>query len=175
MKRIAADPARCLACRTCELACALAHAGTGDLVEAIYRRGAKPRIYIEVAGKLAVPLQCRHCQDAPCVRVCTAGALWRADAQGPVLVRQERCIGCGFCMEACPFGVIRVERSAEPATRDVRAAVIKCDLCADRLAEGLDPACVASCPVGALSWEEAEDRAQRARQRTAAQVASRGF
>jgi len=172
VKRIVADPAKCLACRGCELACALAHAGTNDLVEAIYGRGAKPRIYIESAGGLAVPLQCRHCEDAPCVRVCPSGALSRASEGSPVAVAQQKCIGCGFCVEVCPFGVIRLARSAEPEISDGRTAVIKCDLCVKRLAEGLPPACVSSCPVGALSFVEAEDNARKARAWAAAQVAA---
>jgi carbon-monoxide dehydrogenase iron sulfur subunit len=175
VKRIVADPAKCMACRGCELACALAHAGTSDLVEAIYGRGAKPRIYIESAAGLAVPLQCRHCEEAPCVRVCPSGALTRASEATPVLVVHQKCIGCGFCVESCPFGVIRLARSAEPGISDGRMAVIKCDLCAKRLADGLQPACVASCPVGALLFEEVDDNAKKARAWTAAQVADRRF
>ena len=174
MKRIVADPAKCLACRTCELACALAHAGTNDLVEAVYGRGAKPRIYIESAGGLAVPLQCRHCEDAPCVRVCPSGAISRADEASPVLVAHQKCIGCGFCAEACPFGVIRLARCAEPGLSDGRTAVIKCDLCVTRLAEGLLPACVSSCPVGALALAEAEQNAKKARARAAADWVAAG-
>jgi carbon-monoxide dehydrogenase iron sulfur subunit len=170
VKRIVADPAKCLACRGCELACALAHAATGDLVQAIYRERAKPRIYVEAAGQFAVPLECRHCDDAPCVRVCPSGALQRSNPDSPVLVAQERCIGCAFCVEACPFGVIQVTGSAVPGVWEGRVAVIKCDLCQQRQAEGLPPACVSSCPVGALSFGEVDDSARRARAWTAAQA-----
>jgi len=144
VKRIVADATRCLACRTCELACALAHVETDDLVEAIFRLKARPRIYIEPAGSLAVPLQCRHCDDAPCVRVCPSGALWRPDQDGPVMVNQEKCIGCAFCMEACPFGVITLAETTV-AAEQLRKAVVKCDLCQSRQSQGLLPACVASC------------------------------
>jgi carbon-monoxide dehydrogenase iron sulfur subunit len=160
VKRIVADPAKCLACRTCELACALAHADTNDLAEAIFQQGANPRIYIESAGALAVPLQCRHCEDAPCVRVCPSGALWRADQAGPVLSDQEKCIGCAFCVQACPFGVIQFVPGGK--------VIIKCDLCTKRQVEGLAPACVAACPVAALRWEEVEGGARRARSAAAA-------
>lgn len=169
-----ADAARCVACRTCELACALAHAGTEDLVEAIFRLRARPRIYIEPAGQLAVPLQCRHCDDAPCVRVCPSGALWRPDQSGPVMVSQEKCIGCAFCMEACPFGVITLAETTVGTEEGLRKAVIKCDLCQSRQAQGLLPACVASCPVGALAFEEVDRQAARARARTAAAAAAAG-
>lgn len=166
MKRIVADPTKCLACRACEVACALAHADSDDLAEAIFEQGATPRIYIESAAEVAVPLQCRHCEDAPCVRVCPSGALSRPSEAEPVLVDQERCIGCAFCVQACPFGVIRI------ASND--KVVIKCDLCVERQAEGLQPACVTACPVGALVFADVDDGAKKARARTAAQAAAIG-
>ena len=174
MKRIVADPKRCLACRTCELACALAHAAAEDLLEAIRAEGARPRIYIESAGRLAVPLQCRHCEDAPCVRVCPSGALWRPDDAGPVLVQQDRCIGCAFCVEACPFGVIRVARQVRADASENGLVVIKCDLCQQRQAAGLPPACVTSCPVRALSFEAVEEGAKRRRAIEAAEIGADG-
>ena len=164
VKRIIADPVKCMACRACEFACALAHVDTDDLVEAIFGQGATPRIYIESAGGLAVPLQCRHCEDAPCVQVCPSGALSRPGETGPVLADQEKCIGCAFCVQVCPFGVIRLALEGK--------AVIKCDLCVTRQAEGLQPACVLACPVGALSLEEVEDNAKRTRARAAAKAAA---
>ncbi|MGQ9573725.1 MAG: 4Fe-4S dicluster domain-containing protein [Thermoguttaceae bacterium] len=173
MKRIVADPRRCMACRACELACAVAHSTTEDLIEALFQQGAKPRIYIESAEGLAVPLQCRHCEEAPCVRVCPSGALWRPEPGGPVLVQQDKCIGCTFCVQVCPFGVIRVSRMAA-ATEQEAPRVIKCDLCAGRLAKGLQPACVASCPVGALSFEEVDENARRNRARAAAAAVADG-
>jgi len=169
VKRIVADPTRCLACRGCEIACALAHAGTEDLVVAIYERAAMPRIYIESAGKLAVPLGCRHCDDAPCVTVCPTGAVSRRSDLEPVLVDQGKCIGCAFCVEACPFGVIRV---VPRGPSESGKAVIKCDLCVDRQAKGLEPACVEACPVDALALEDDDRGAQKARARAAARAAA---
>jgi anaerobic carbon-monoxide dehydrogenase iron sulfur subunit len=164
VKRIVADPLKCLACRTCELACALAHAESEDLVKAVMEEGARPRIYVEAAGQLAVPLQCRHCEDAPCIQVCPSGALTRLDAEAPVLVDQGRCIGCEFCVQICPFGVIQLAAD--------RKAVIKCDLCAARVGQGLAPACVASCPVAALVFEEIQVDATRRRRQTAQHLAN---
>ena len=172
MKRIVADPTKCMACRACEIACALAHADTDDLVEAIFDNGAKPRIYIESAGSLVVPLQCRHCEEAPCVVVCPSGALSRPDPSGPVRVDEGKCIGCAFCVQSCPFGVIRLARRPGADTSGGPMAVVKCDLCVKRQAEGLEPACVASCPVGALVFVEVEDSAKMARVRAAAQAAA---
>jgi len=162
VKRIVARVERCLACRSCEIACALAHSGAGDLTEAV-ARGARPRIYLVAAGSAAVPLQCRHCADAPCVRVCPSGALGRAGEEAPVLADPERCIGCGFCVEACPFGVIRLGKG--------RRGVLKCDLCQERRARGEGPACVAACPVGALAFEDVEEDARRRRTKAAREVA----
>ncbi|MGA2617512.1 MAG: 4Fe-4S dicluster domain-containing protein [Thermoguttaceae bacterium] len=174
MKRIVADAKRCLACRTCELACALAYADSDDLVRTVLSHRAGPRIYIEAAGRLAVPLQCRHCADAPCLRVCPSAALWRPDEAGPVLVRQERCIGCAFCVQACPFGVIRVARWTQTDATDKGLAILKCDLCQRQQAAGQPPACVASCPVQALKLEEVEEGARRMRAITAAGIGADG-
>ena len=172
MKRVVADPTKCMACRACEIACALAHADTDDLVEAILVRGARPRIYIESAGGLAVPLQCRHCDDAPCVTVCPSGALVRPSEAEPVLVDREKCIGCGFCVEACPFGVILLAPRAKASDSGIQKAVIKCDLCPERQAEGLRPACVSACPVAALSFEELVVSAKKVRAKAAALAAA---
>jgi len=105
---------------------------------------------------VVVPLQCRHCEDAPCVAVCPTGALHREDEEGPVLIDSELCVGCKMCVVVCPFGVITMSRDK---------AIIKCDLCIDRLEQGQEPACVAACPTGALRLEEAAEVAHDARQR----------
>lgn len=168
MKRIVAYPAKCTACRTCELACAMAHVDTDSMVDAFFQRGAKPRIYIEPAGSLTVPLNCRHCDDAPCMTVCPTEALLRTSGAEPVLVNQDKCIGCEYCVQACPFGVIVLAKSRAADALNGARAVIKCDLCQDRLCQGLEPACVTSCPTGALAYEEAEANARKARARTAA-------
>jgi carbon-monoxide dehydrogenase iron sulfur subunit len=172
VKRIVADPAKCLACRTCEIACALAHVDVDDLAEAIRAGSPKPRIYIEMAGSLAVPLQCRHCDDAPCVRVCPSGALARRGSDAPVLGDQEKCIGCAFCVEACPFGVIQLGRKILEAdgARDGQMVIVKCDLCQARQAAGQEPACVASCPVNALRFVEVDQSAKSMRAKAAAAV-----
>ena len=164
VKRLVADPLKCLACRACEVACALVHAESEELAEAIFEKGAKPRIYIESAGGLAVPLQCRHCEDAPCVRVCPSGALARPGETGPVLADEGKCIGCEFCVQACPFGVIRLASKGK--------VVIKCDLCIRRQAQGLEPACVAACPVAAISLEDATESAKQTRVKSALAAAS---
>lgn len=159
MKRIVADPPRCLACRTCEFACALAHADSDDLVQAITVQGAKSRIYVESVGDLAVPLQCQHCEGSPCLTVCPKEALTKSSDSDPVLVDEKKCIGCSFCVEACPFGMIVLDDGPAAEGSKNGKVVIKCDLCLDRQAQGLEPACVSACPTCALALEEVDGNA----------------
>ena len=114
--------------------------------------------------QLAVPLQCRHCEDAPCVEVCPTAALSRLDAAGARAGRPGQ------------VHWLRVLRAGLPLRRDSpgvgRKGIIKCDLCAGRLARGLEPACVASCPVRALAFEEIKEDAARRRLQTALRLAN---
>lgn len=162
-KIIVVDEVRCLGCKSCVIQCALAHSQAGTLVEAL---GADPppqaRVYVEPAEQYGTPLQCRHCEDAPCVAVCPTEALSRSGEGQPVLLDAERCIGCKCCIFICPFGVIEM-------SRDGRAAV-KCDLCAERTAAGLEPACVTACPTGALKFVDLSDELKRRRREVAEKV-----
>lgn len=158
---VIADLSLCLGCRSCELACAVAHSSAKDLYVAV-SAGEKPghSITVESYGRKAVPVHCNHCEDAPCMLACPTGAIHREEEGGPVLFDAERCIGCRMCVQACPFGVITLS----PEGR----GVLKCDLCAERLAEGKEPACVAACPTGALVFGD-EEEANRAKRRKAAE------
>ncbi|UCG50050.1 MAG: 4Fe-4S binding protein [Phycisphaerales bacterium] len=153
---------KCLACRSCEVACALVHSRSKVLSEAV-SESPKPQrmLTVEASGQFAVPMQCRHCEDAPCIKVCPTSALYRHGPNAPVLICREKCIGCKYCLLTCPFGVIDI-------TRDGRA-VAKCDLCLERTKVGEEPACVAACPTGAMQFVEltealAERRRMAARQ-----------
>ena len=146
-KAIIVNIEKCLACRSCEIACALAHSKSKILEEAIAESPIPQRmVTVEAAGEFGVPIQCRHCEDAPCITVCLTDAIRRESEQSPVLIEQEKCIGCKFCLMVCPFGVIGVSRDGK--------AVAKCDLCFERTKAGEEPACVASCPTGALQFCE---------------------
>jgi len=157
-KMILVEVAKCLGCRSCQLGCAVAHSEAKELLGAI-AEGARPRLTIVSAGDMAVPLQCRQCEDAPCVAICPTGALTRPDADGPVATNDDLCIGCKSCMLVCPFGVISVGRKGR--------AIIKCDLCTARLQAGEQPACVEACPTHALKYGDIEEAIGEARRRAA--------
>ncbi len=152
---------KCLGCKSCELACALVHSKSKVLEEAI-AESPRPqrRVTVEAAGEFAVPLQCRHCDDAPCIAVCPTAAIYRQEPDGPVLIEQDRCIGCKFCLVVCPFGVIDVSSDGK--------AMVKCDLCIERTKAGQEPACVEACPTGALKLVDEKELAASKR-RLAAQ------
>ncbi|WP_460447325.1 4Fe-4S dicluster domain-containing protein [Angustibacter aerolatus] len=86
---------------------------------------------------------CKHCTHAGCLDVCPTGALFRTDT-GTVVVQQDICNGCGYCVPACPFGVIDQRKD------DGRA--FKCTLCHDRTEEGLMPACATACPTQSIQY-----------------------
>jgi len=147
-KAIMVTVEKCLACKNCEVACALAHSKSGLLEEAI-TESPRPqkRVTVEAAGEHAVPMQCRHCEDAPCIAVCPTAAIHRQQADGPVLIEQDRCIGCKFCLMVCPFGVIDVTTADQVGGGKV---IVKCDLCIERAKAGQGPACIQACPTKAL-------------------------
>jgi carbon-monoxide dehydrogenase iron sulfur subunit len=136
-----------MACRRCALACAVEHSASKDIHEACAEVPApRARASLERVGDTAVPTACHHCDAAACVTACPVGALSRTGA-GPVLLRDARCVGCGYCVVACPYGVVRQHGGPGPVT--------KCDLCVDRLAQGRVPACVEACPTRTLTFREA--------------------
>ncbi|MFV2065930.1 MAG: 4Fe-4S dicluster domain-containing protein [Pirellulales bacterium] len=146
-KTIVSHPERCLGCMTCVVECSMSHTTAQTLAEAL--RAKKPpesRIFVESIGDVAVPIQCFHCEDAPCVTVCPTEAIRRDVEGGPVVLETKLCSGCRQCLLVCPYGVIDTSRH--------ETAVIKCDQCVERLDAGLEPACVASCPTGAVGFEE---------------------
>jgi formate dehydrogenase iron-sulfur subunit len=98
---------------------------------------------------------CKHCTSAACLEVCPTGSLFRTEF-GTVVVQEDICNGCGYCIPACPFGVIDQRRG------DGRAW--KCTLCYDRLKGGLEPACAQACPTKSIQFgdlDELRDRAHR--------------
>jgi formate dehydrogenase iron-sulfur subunit len=101
---------------------------------------------------------CKHCTDSGCLEVCPTGSLFRTEF-GTVVVQEDICNGCGYCVSACPFGVI--ERRED----DGRA--FKCTLCYDRLKGDMEPACAHACPTNSIQYGDLEELRDRAEQRVA--------
>src|SRR5215475_14202721 len=99
---------------------------------------------------------CKHCDNAPCQEACPTGALFRTEFD-TVVVQQDICNGCGYCVPACPFGVVDLNHADGKAH--------KCTLCYDRLKGGLEPACAKACPTDSIQFGELSDLHARAQQR----------
>jgi formate dehydrogenase iron-sulfur subunit len=99
---------------------------------------------------------CKHCTDAACLDVCPTGSLFRTE-YGTVVVQEDICNGCGYCVPACPFGVLD--------QREQDGRVWKCTLCYDRLKDEKEPACAQACPTNSIQFAELDDLRQRAEQR----------
>jgi formate dehydrogenase iron-sulfur subunit len=145
-KLIYANLERCIDCRACEVACQREHSNLSNMS------------VVRVEDRFAVPLSCRHCEQAPCVVACYTEALILTE-EGTISFDAAKCTGCGLCVFACPFGVVGFDWSGK--------VIYKCDLCAERLAEGKPPACVITCPTQALSYGEYEAFTQEAKRRAA--------
>jgi formate dehydrogenase iron-sulfur subunit len=135
------DITRCIGCRGCVDACKTLHQVPGENTEKELSATAYT-VLLDKGEDRYVRKLCMHCVTPSCVSVCPVGAFTKT-AAGPVTYDQSKCLGCRYCMVACPFGVPRYEWSkAVPAVR-------KCDLCVARLEEGRPTACVEACPVEA--------------------------
>jgi [DsrC]-trisulfide reductase subunit O len=121
---------------------------------------------------------CNHCDNPPCVRVCPTGATWKRKEDGIVMMDWHRCIGCRYCMAACPYGS-RSFNWVDPRlglktlnpdfpTRD-KGVVEKCTFCYERLVTGKLPSCVEACPAGALLFGDVNNPASEIRRRLEAQ------
>ena len=171
-KAMLTDLTRCIGCRSCQVACkqwnglpAETTRQTGTY-ENPPRLSAKTWTWVQVReveynGKLVWSFarrQCMHCEEPACAAACIVGAL-RKTAEGPVVYDDYKCIGCRYCTLACPFGV---------PTFDWDKAVPyihKCEMCADRQAAGMVPACAKACPTGAIAFGERDELLQEARAR----------
>ena len=167
---VIADPSVCIGCRTCEAACSENHRRVG--------LQSMPRLQVVRNDKESAPQLCHHCEDAPCAGVCPVNAITRVD--GAVQLNESLCVSCKLCGIACPFGAIEFSGSrpldipantnspkalpAPPAPArvsslldwipGVRAIAVKCDLCQF---DEQGPACVRTCPTGALIQVDSRD------------------
>jgi Fe-S-cluster-containing dehydrogenase component len=147
------DTTRCVGCRICEVACAEANnlpvPNLDD--DTVYDRKRKTsedqfsvvNYYNTEHGMISVKNQCMHCNQPACVSACLTNAMYKTE-EGPVIWREDKCMGCRYCMVSCPFDVPKFEyNSAVPRIR-------KCNMCWARLQDGAQPACVEACPAEAL-------------------------
>jgi anaerobic dimethyl sulfoxide reductase subunit B (iron-sulfur subunit) len=145
------DTTKCINCKTCEVACK--DANDSPLAVRIRRvrtfeGGEFPRIYA-----YSISMSCNHCQDPVCARACPTRAYVKREEDGVVVHDPERCIGCRYCIWACPYGAPQYDAAT--------GVVHKCNMCIGRVEKGEDPACVTSCPMRVIevgSLEEIERR-----------------
>ena len=136
------DPSRCIGCESCVNACAECETHRGQSM-----------IHLDFIDRrqttATVPFVCMHCDDPTCAQVCPALAILITPAGVVQQADPSRCIGCGNCVYACPFGVPKM---------DVEARLMKkCNLCYDRTAQGRKPWCAQACPTQALWYGEYEE------------------
>ena len=178
------DTTVCIGCKACEVACKEwnnlpaddigltgdSYDNTGALSANTWRHvnfveldgadgGQGVRTDIETpyqSGWLMMSDVCKHCHNPPCLEACPTGSLFKTEFD-TVVVQQDICNGCGYCVPACPFGVI--------ATSKLDGKAHKCTLCYDRLKGGLEPACAKACPTDSIMFGEVDDLVARAHDR----------
>jgi formate dehydrogenase iron-sulfur subunit len=170
------DTSVCIGCKACEVACkewndipdtpldftGMSYDNTVGLGADTWRHVAfveqrRPGADGELRWLMSSDV-CKHCTDAACLNVCPTGALFRTEL-GTVVVQEDVCNGCGYCIPACPFGVIG-QRAG-----DGRAW--KCTMCYDRLRVGAEPACAQACPTDSIQFGPLDELRERARRRVA--------
>ena len=162
------DSTRCGGCQSCELVCALEHGlPEPDLedvpVAGVRRKTNENRRTVINAhetskGEMYVKNQCMHCNQPACGSACLTGAMHKTE-EGPVIWRENKCMGCRYCMVSCPFDVPKLEYNS-PNPR-----IQKCDMCFDRIQKGGIPACVENCPAEALTFGTRREMIAEARRR----------
>ncbi|MGA8366085.1 MAG: 4Fe-4S dicluster domain-containing protein [Candidatus Acidiferrales bacterium] len=160
-KAILYDATLCIDCKACERACAERNLlPYDDAIATEEKQSAHKFTVVMAEGDKFMRRLCMNCLDPTCVSVCPVAAL-RKTVQGPVTYDESRCIGCRYCMMACPFSVPKYEWSS------LLPRVRKCDMCADRVAAGKQTACAEACPTGATKFGERDELVAEAEDRIA--------
>jgi formate dehydrogenase iron-sulfur subunit len=175
------DISKCIGCKACQVACMewndlrdeIGHnVGVYDNPVDLTAQSWTVMRFSEVEvtpGRLEWLIRkdgCMHCADPGCLKACPSPGAIVQYANGIVDFHEENCIGCGYCLTGCPFNIPRLSK------KDGKA--YKCTLCSDRVAVGLEPACVKTCPTGAIVFGTKEDMIHHAEERIA-DLKSRGF
>jgi formate dehydrogenase iron-sulfur subunit len=157
------DATRCIDCRACMVACSvennIAMNKTRIWVAGVGLKGQFPNL-----SRATMVYHCMHCEHPDCMSACPVGAYSKRQ-DGPVVYNPDLCIGCRYCMNACPFGVPHFDFDKGLVDG---AFIDKCTLCPQRIDVGLEPACVATCPTDALEYGERTELLQKAHDRIAA-------
>ena len=165
------DPARCIACRACQVACKRWNNRKGENTTFSSEWTNPPKLtfntYTHIRFKLEynsatdetkwrfLNWRCMHCKDPACAPACPVSAITKYQ-EGPVVIDTDKCIGCKFCISACPFEIPQFDADT--------GKVSKCTMCFDRV-PNKEPACVQSCPTDALVFGPREDILRRATKR----------
>ena len=150
------DGTRCTGCKTCEMACkdykdldlGVAYRKVYEVTSGETVRDANG-CFTSTCTSYPLSLSCNHCDDPACTKVCPTGAMHKDAETGLVSVDADKCVGCGYCHMACPYNAPKVDRE--------KGHSVKCNGCAERVAEGKNPICVDACPVRALEWGDIEE------------------
>jgi formate dehydrogenase iron-sulfur subunit len=146
-KALLIDITKCIGCMQCSAACKAGHRQPGDPEPTL---SATAFTAVEPRGEKFVRRMCLHCEDPSCASVCPVGGITKT-AQGAVRYDGSKCIGCRYCMIACPFSVPKYEWSK------LAPYVTKCDMCGERVVAGKQTLCAEACPTGATFFGSREE------------------
>jgi Fe-S-cluster-containing dehydrogenase component len=162
------DTTRCIGCRRCEKACAERRGAPAPNIDdsSVFQEERSPNTeqwtvvnrYDTDAGEVFVKKQCMHCWQPGCTAACLTAAMYKTK-NGPVIWRDDKCMGCRFCMVSCPFNIPKFEY------HEWNPEIEKCNMCWERLQEGKIPACVEACPTEALIFAKKRKLMEIARTR----------